>query len=102
MFSDLIVTVDLTEPVTEDPSTSDTSETTPLIESDEHKRWGIRRQTFIDQHLNGNEPTEAAMQIIIAAIGPEPPYAETLESESVENEDVIEEVPEETEEVLHD
>ena len=42
------------------------------------------------------------MQIIIAAIGPEPPYAETLESESVENEDVIEEIPEETEEVLHD
>lgn len=102
MFSDLIVTVDLTEPVTEDPSTSDTSGTVPLVESDEHKQWGICRQTFIDQHLNGNEPTEAAMQIIIAAIGPEPPYAETSESESVEDEDVIEEIPEETEEVLHD
>ena len=80
MFSDLIVTVDLTEPSSEDTAVDETR-----IESEGHKQWRNKRQEFITQHLNGQEPTEAAMQIIIAAIGPEPSY-EAI-SESIDDED---------------
>lgn len=79
MFDDLIITVDLTENPT-DTGVSELPVETDIpsspVESEAHKEWRLKREDFITQHLNGQEPNPAALVIMEAAIGKEPEFEE--------------------------